>query len=1220
MNALRYIYLRATDQPLFKESARIVFVNVLDSVHNNIYPKNKVSNQKYSIWNFLPKTLYEQFCPFITRYFLLIGILQLWSDISPVSPFSTWIPLLVVVTLGTIKELSDDYFRWQRDQIVNQRHWSVVDYESSYDYQRTCTKSIQSQEISVGDIVLVKRDEPFPCDLLLLKTSPSNHSNNNNTFNFSDSIAFIETTNIDGEMELKRRQSKLEMQYTQEASVGTFQGVVECSPPNQKVNVFNGTMKIMGQSHPNNNDEEILDNDIRVSVSTDQFLPCGAVLRSTDWIYGIAIYTGNQTKLGMNKYRPRSKWTKSDQFINQLTQLVFVFQLIIMLVLGICGEIYRRRIGTHMFYLGYDPNTKEESFLRPIIIPLRFLLLHSIMIPISLKITLDICKIFYSMFINWDIHLFDSRRNFRCQVNNGSMAEDLGQVDVILTDKTGTLTQNVMVFKQCVVGNKTYGLPSLEAIHEDHEIISDVKSEEDSNLIHFMRAITCCHSVILLENGIYQSSSPDEEALVSGAASCDIKLLRNQFDSLDISVNERQEHYHILHRFPFSSERRRMTVIVKNTQNEEVWVYSKGADDVIFPRLLNDPESDSETDSMFFQIDNFSQKGFRTLCVACRYLDPEEYRQWNVMYRQACEAIYEHSRLVAEAVAVVESRLHLLGVAAVEDRLQPNVPETISTLKECGISFWMLTGDREETAVQVATAASIVSREPDAKIRYIREDDSIAISDTVYALIDEAEACHESQTDMSLVVSSRALDILLQEFPSLFRHLTSHCTGGVLCCRITPRQKAAVARLVRSSDRRQQGSKSSILDLCCGISGLFSWNNDNDGDLIASRDTDDGNDGILYGRYGYRRKHTTVLSIGDGGNDAHMLQESDIGVGICSQGEAWQAVRAADYVLGKFESLSRLLMVHGRLSYYRTSMITQISFYKSLLLACQQTLFSLFSMFSGASLFGAFPIMAYNTVFTSALPLIFIFDRDVSSATMLRVPMLYKIWQQDGFFNLASFLRWAGEALYQSAAVFIVTALAFGSHRTVLAHNGRPGDMEILSIASLTILMIVQCITILFEAKFVPWISFSFISGSFIVYLILMFMFSIFGNIWSVFGSMNLLIREPIFYLTCSLGVVIAILPIIAIKYYQIEYHPSFTDSLRQSEYWRKQNQRGIVNSMMYEPASGGQDDNSDWETASNLLLAMPEFQAHPMQASSAMTSTVTTPTRTSPRSEDSDL
>jgi len=222
-----------------------------------------------------------------------------------------------------------------------------------------------------------------------------------------------------------------------------------------------------------------------------------------------------------------------DRAINRITVFIFGLQLSLVLVFGSIGESFRVKYGGEMWYVAY-PEDMNDVWYQWLIIPLRFLLLNSTMIPISLKVTMDVIKYAYSLIIEWDANMYYAPTDTPTTVNNTAISEDLGQIEYLFTDKTGTLTENIMLFKRCFVDGKVYSQ------NEAEEVLPDVGANE--HLREFFRALALCHTVVPeTVNGklTYKSNSPDEEALVNAAARNDVKfthvimiLLRSQFSAL----------------------------------------------------------------------------------------------------------------------------------------------------------------------------------------------------------------------------------------------------------------------------------------------------------------------------------------------------------------------------------------------------------------------------------------------------------------------------------------------------------------------------------------------------------------------------------------------------------------------------------------------------------------------------------------------------------------
>ena len=330
-----------------------------NSLHH--YPNNHITNTKYTLWSFLPLSLYNQCRLAMNKYFLLIALLQLWPYITPVNPVTTWVPLAVIFLISTTKEGVDDYRRLRQDRLANERRVSIMTSLGLVE--------CKSEEVQCGDIVKVAEGEEFCADMVLLASSERSGG------------CWIETSNVDGETNLKGRVALPETQRLIEADSGTMgdeEGLgrlkctVECAVPNKNIYGFDSTIT--------------LSNDSTLPLSTEQLLLQATTLCNTAYIYGLVVYTGNETKVGQNKNVPRHKYTTLDTQIDTTIIVLFVVQCLFIVVWGITGSVLLYiDEDKPVWYL--DLRGGALDWYDPAVIPLRFLLLASMMIPISLKVS-----------------------------------------------------------------------------------------------------------------------------------------------------------------------------------------------------------------------------------------------------------------------------------------------------------------------------------------------------------------------------------------------------------------------------------------------------------------------------------------------------------------------------------------------------------------------------------------------------------------------------------------------------------------------------------------------------------------------------------------------------------------------------------------------------------------------------------------------------------------
>ncbi|TYH39270.1 hypothetical protein ES332_D12G168800v1 [Gossypium tomentosum] len=874
---------------------RYVYINDNESSHE-LYCDNRISNRKYTVLNFLPKNLWEQFSRFMNQYFLLIACLQLWSLITPVNPASTWGPLIFIFAVSASKEAWDDYNRYLSDKKANEKLVWVV--------RQGIRKHIQAQDIHVGNIVWLRENDEVPCDLVLIGTSDP------------QGLCYVETAALDGETDLKTRVIPSACMGIDFELLHKIKGVIECPNPDKDITRFDANLRLF---------PPFIDNDVCPLTIKNTILQ-SCYLRNTEWACGVAVYTGNETKLGMSRGIPEPKLTAMDAMIDKLTGAIFVFQIVVVMVLGIAGNVWKDTEARKQWYVQYPI---EGPWYELLVIPLRFELLCSIMIPISIKVSLDLVKSLYAKFIDWDAEMIDYETGIPSHATNTAISEDLGQVEYIMTDKTGTLTENRMIFRRCCISGVFYGNESGDAL-KDTKLLNAVAGSSP-DVVQFLTVMAICNTVVPIKSKTgaisYKAQSQDEDALVNAAAQLHMVYANKNANILEIRFNGSVIKYEVLEILEFTSDRKRMSVVVKDCQNGKIVLLSKGADEAILPFAY----VGQQTRTFIEAVEQYAQLGLRTLCLACRELREDEYQEWSLLFKEASSTLVDREWRIAEVCQRLEHDFEVLGVTAIEDRLQDGVPETIETLRKAGINFWMLTGDKQNTAIQIALSCNFISPEPKGQLLLIDGKTEDEVCRSLERVLLTMRITSSEPKDVAFVVDGWALEIALKHYRKAFTELAI-LSRTAICCRVTPSQKAQLVELLKSCDYR-------------------------------------------------------TLAIGDGGNDVRMIQQADIGVGISGR-EGLQAARAADYSIGKFRFLKRLILVHGRYSYNRTAFLSQYSFYKSLVICFIQIFFSFISGVSGTSLFNSVSLMAYNVFYTSIPVLVSVLDKDLSEGTVMQHPQI----------------------------------------------------------------------------------------------------------------------------------------------------------------------------------------------------------------------------------------
>ncbi|EGW35042.1 uncharacterized protein SPAPADRAFT_48092 [Spathaspora passalidarum NRRL Y-27907] len=912
------------------DTERCISAKTTNARSNKTYPSNAISNAKYNPITFIPIILYEQFKFFFNLYFLIVALSQIIPQLRIGYLSSYIVPLAFVLTVTMMKEAGDDIARRRRDKEQNNELYEVLNRGTS-DAQLTVeTKLVPAKNLRVGDLVRLHKDVRIPADMILIQSS--DHTGE----------SFIKTDQLDGETDWKLRIAPNVTQKMTNVTemINTVSLIV--GSPSKSIHHFNGKLvhhpqSSAGSASPNSHNQSF-------PITVDQTLWANTVLASGTAI-GMVVYTGIETRQSMNTTMSGVKIGLLELEINSLSKILCVVVFILSVVLVLANGFPLKK----GWYIDI----------------MRFLILFSSIIPVSLRVNLDLAKSVYASQIQKDDDIPSTI------VRTSTIPEDLGRIEYLLSDKTGTLTQNDMELKKLHLGTVSYAGETLDIVTDyvssllayldanPAGSISKKKKDLSSRVCDLVITLALCHNVTPtyeedtdeysnFTEVTYQAASPDEIAIVKFCESVGLRLFKRDRHSITLfhtKTNQTLE-YEILYNFPFSSETKRMGIIVKDKQRDETWFMQKGADTVMATIV-------STTDWLDEETGNMAREGLRTLVIGRKKLPDHLYNEFVESYQKASLAMHDRDSAMQKVISYyLEQDLELLGLTGVEDKLQLNVKTSIELLRNAGIKIWMLTGDKVETAKCVSISARLISRG-----QYVHEITKLGHPDMALSQLEYLRI----NTNACLLIDGESLGTYMKYYRDEFFKVVIKLPA-VIACRCSPQQKADVAVMIRTFTGKR---------VCC---------------------------------------------IGDGGNDVSMIQCADVGVGIVGK-EGKQASLAADFSIDQFYYLSKLLLWHGRNSYKRSAKLGQFIIHRGLLISVAQAVYSISSKFEPLALYQGWLMVGYSTFYTMAPVFSLTLDCDIDEHLTKLYPELYRELTLGKSLSYKTFFMWVFISLFQGSVI-----------------------------------------------------------------------------------------------------------------------------------------------------------------------------------------------------------
>ncbi|CAD5212846.1 unnamed protein product [Bursaphelenchus okinawaensis] len=998
------------------------------------YADNKIRTSKYTWLTFLPKNLWEQFHRWANIYFIIIMSMNWVPQLQAFSKYLGMIPVCAVLSMTAIKDFLEDWRRKRADKRLNHNTVHVWDNVKKR-FRRTLWELV-----IVGDYVHISSDETIPADIVLIRSADP------------QGCAFVETSNLDGENNLK--QKVVPQKFKNLCLMDSFDPSdvylqITVNPPDNRMNHINGRI-----DYGNGENEKITKENVVLR---------GCQLKNTSFAEGIVIYTGCETKLMLSNGPVRYKRSSIEQMTNYFILFCVILLIIMVVGCGICSIFWLISVDAHDKNIPFVVLFTDSAINDGLINMAANILVYQTLIPLSLYISIEIIKLGQNYLMTQDLDMYDEERDKKLLCRSLNIPEELGQVKYILSDKTGTLTENKMVFKSCTIDGEIHEAENARRRTRTFSLVEDEKIEispalkrdlhtslEKDDKFYMMMNMAVCNTVMVrrrqqlddvelgyFENNIYNvgnsafyvpietipagltptaeiipqinnlilrqfafsptdllkrfgsltslskiftkretilrrltqksdernydAESPDELALVKAADAYGFTLVSRSATDIRLAIpttNDANEYTQsevevkVIKILNFDSNRKRMSIVVR--YDGKLLLLTKGADEQVFPKLADDESEEfrSLVDETRRILEEYGRFGLRTLVMAMKELDEEEFEDW-LATREFVESIDddESEALLSESSAQLEVGLHLLGVTAIEDRLQNGVTDTISALRHAGIQIWVLTGDKCETAVNIAKSCHLFNKK--CKIIVFRE---------LKDLVD-----FDEEKRINAVFSSEVVRLIKEGNDDAFR-VIERCEA-IVCYRMTPAEKADVVNAVKT---RLKGK---------------------------------------------------TLAIGDGANDVPMILGADVGIGISGH-EGLQAVMASDFAISKFRFLKKLLLVHGHWNYYRLANAIMYFLEKNAVFVFVIFWGQIFMGFSSGFFIDPIYSMLYPILFTSVQPIVYsIFDQDLSKEVLLKYPKLYETGREATLCTYRNFGLSMLDAIYQSAVLFFIPFL-----------------------------------------------------------------------------------------------------------------------------------------------------------------------------------------------------
>ncbi|KAK9721631.1 hypothetical protein K7432_003259 [Basidiobolus ranarum] len=1186
------------------------------------FPTNRIRTAKYTLLSFLPKNLFEQFRRVANMYFLFMAILQFLPYVGVSSPFFAIMPLTTVITITAIKDGVEDYKRYRMDLKYNgsktrilknwintnhplhqpsfwQRIWNrtsdiltapLYKYKLfGYINEETRVKGKDDpvvfqesncsvaefqeavwQDIRVGDIVYLRNNETCPVDLVILSSGEP------------EGECFIETKELDGETNLKTRlaiDETLHLQTPAEFADAKF--YIDSDVPTSNLYAYQATMHIYQNDDSDKSSQHLSPRKkpSSVPINISNTLLRGHVIRNTSFVIGVAVFTGGDTKILLNSGNTPSKRSKIEKTMNRQVIVNFAILLVLCLICAIASGFIQA--GNQN---SFDDGGTSSPFLLGFLTFWSSLIIFQNIIPISLYVSVEFVKTWQAYFIFNDKNMYNEATQTTCVPKSWNLSDDLGQIEYVFSDKTGTLTRNIMEFSKCTINGKMYG----DSTGRETDAAKGARERQGS-------APESARNEPFYRNQIFQQFLTEMRNIYDSKYAClDLEKLAfidpqvfkdlRQLKEEHILVPDEREQAESIRDF-FSLLAVCHTVVIEKPDevlpNQPLFAYRaespdesalvSAARDLGFSflgRSKNLMTIDILGEEMEFELLHILEFNSTRKRMSVIVRRPAPWNDLVLLTKGADNIIFERladgqSNLVNSTAQHIDSfsndGLRTLCLAY-RPLTEEFYQQWAKQLQEASTSLDNRDGEVEKCYEKIeveliligATAIEDKLQENAPECILALRQAGIKIwvltGDKMQTAINIGFACNLLTNDMQLwtikgdskesakkefydVVASIRGDkedhlsgtSYFESLPLPRRSLNLHRSNMVHAMVI---EGSALKHLLEDTECRTQLLEITPLCrsvICCRVSPLQK------AQIVHM---------VKKGR------KAVCLAIGDGANDVSMIQAADVGVAIAGE-EGLQAAMAADYNFSQFKYLENLLLVHGLWSYLRIAEMVLNFFYKNVVFVLVILWYQFFCGFSANTFFDFMYLQLYNLVFT-LMPVIAIgtCDRAVSYQNAMRFPNLYMLGIRQSRYGMRRFWVYILEAIYQSLVCFYTFYFIFLNN---ISQSGADSDLYDFSTSVSVTVITIATVTVGMNSYSWNWIMFASVAGSIIAVHIYAFAYSFLSSAES-YGSGLYVYGSASFWCAYFAAVLIAIFPRYVILFIKQVWFYEDIDIVREME------------------------------------------------------------------------